>query len=192
VKATDLLRAATVLLHASLEDLLRSIAVFRIPESGEEILNKVPLMRAPPIGRPEKFLLGALRPYKHKKVDELIQDSVRAYYRSFVTFNNTSEIATLLESCQIDLTGVRKFFPILDEMIQRRHEIVHHADREHRHRIIRALDDPGNRGHHVAKSLSLKKVERWVRSTERFATKILDLMSNGEYSKQLRSSQQQL
>ncbi|KKK74352.1 hypothetical protein LCGC14_2884650, partial [marine sediment metagenome] len=145
-----------------------------------------------PIGRPEKFWLGALKPYKDKKVEELIQDSVRTYYQSFVTFNNTTDIAAVLENCEIDLTEVRKFYPVLDEMIQRRHKIVHHADREHRHQIIRDLDEAGNRGHHVAKSLSVKKVEQWVRYTERFVTKILDLMSDGEYGRQFNSSQQQL
>ena len=54
---TDVLRAATVMLHASLEDLLRSIAYWRLPLANAESLNKIPLANNAPA---TKFTLGQL------------------------------------------------------------------------------------------------------------------------------------
>ena len=66
--------ALPVLLHASLEDLLRRIARYRIPDGGEEALRQISLIgRAPR----EKFSLGELARFRGKTVDEVLSESVR-------------------------------------------------------------------------------------------------------------------
>ncbi|MCB9542517.1 MAG: hypothetical protein H6703_08725 [Myxococcales bacterium] len=59
----DLLRAAVVLLHAALEDLLRSIEERLLPEAGEAELNEIPIplvRRSQGHQRREKIQLGEL------------------------------------------------------------------------------------------------------------------------------------
>ena len=191
VHATDILRAATVLLHAALEDLLRGIACSRITKnSAPDILDKIPLLGTTQGGEPKKFWLGALAPHADKKVDELINESVRAYYRHSVTFNNRGDIIRLFQCCGLKANPIISELKILDEMIQRRHSIVHHGDRDPRHRYVRGYDDRNNRGFQVAKPLSVDKVERWAKTAERFARKSLEMMSGGEYSRAIKGFQQ--
>lgn len=59
---TDVLRAATVFLHASLEDLLRSLSYWKLPEAKKEIIDKIPLIGYQ--GNLKKFLLGELVVHK--------------------------------------------------------------------------------------------------------------------------------
>jgi hypothetical protein len=94
INAADVLRAAIVLLHASLEDLLRQIARHRIPLSDERTLNEIPLKGM--AGQAEKFSLGRLAAFRQTKVDDLISESVAAYCDFAVTFNNVRDISTVL------------------------------------------------------------------------------------------------
>lgn len=194
VHATDVLRAASVLLHAALEDMLRGIASFYVANNANpEILNRIPLVGYGENGRSEKFFLGALAAHKNKEVKELIKDSVKSYYYGFATFNNTKDIANVLQACGIAPSVVETFFPELDEMIQRRHDIVHHADREERRRLASADSGQGtNRGYQVARSLSVAKVEHWIRTTERFAHTLYDYISNGKYSGTTQQNQKKI
>jgi len=95
VHATDMLRSALVLLHASLEDVLRSVAAWKFPASGEAVLNDVPLVGLGEGGRPEKFHLGKLVPHRAKSVQALIDESVKAAINR-MSFNNTTDIASIL------------------------------------------------------------------------------------------------
>jgi hypothetical protein len=70
----DILRAAVVLLHATLEDFLRYIGALYLPEGNEETLNRISL--AGTHERPEKFFLGRLAQHRGKTVDALIVESV--------------------------------------------------------------------------------------------------------------------
>lgn len=74
VHATDILRAATVLLHASLEDVFRSLATWKFPSAGEEVLNGVPLVGLSEHGQPAKFFLGKLASHRAKTVQQLIDE----------------------------------------------------------------------------------------------------------------------
>ena len=41
---SDVLRAATVLLHASMEDVLRSLAYWKLPTAAPAVLDNIPLV----------------------------------------------------------------------------------------------------------------------------------------------------
>ncbi|MGH7436231.1 MAG: hypothetical protein ACRENE_11205, partial [Polyangiaceae bacterium] len=76
VATTDILRGAVVFLHASLEDLLRSILEWKLPSTVKpEHLEDVPLDGE----KLRKYTLGDVAKHRGKTVDELIDRSVRGY-----------------------------------------------------------------------------------------------------------------
>lgn len=157
---TDVLRAATVLLHASLEDCLRSLAYWKLPLASREVLDKIPLKSVAPA---LKHSLGALAAHRGQRVDDVIKDSVNEYLERS-NYNNTVEVAVLLESVGVDPGRVDAGFPTIDELMQRRHQIVHRADR----------DDAGGRGNHSVRSIGRWTVSNWTDAVETFCTAILD------------------
>ena len=159
---TDVLRSAVVLIHASLEDFLRSLARSYLPKARPEVMNAIPLKGGGRSGRPGKFSMGDLAEHRGKTVDELIEESIEAYLdRS--NYNNTSDIAALLANLDVDVEPVRQFFPELDRMIARRHQIVHRAD---------CTAETG-RGRHRARSLRVSEVERWINVVSNFHGSVL-------------------
>lgn len=158
----DILRATTVLAHSTLEDYLRSLLSWRLPMEGKEKINHIPLLGTSEIGRPAKFTLGELVSYKGKTVDEVINLSIHEYLGTLI-FNNTSDIASTMKSISLEVTDpIKTLFPVLNEMIQRRHNIVHRADR----------DVKMGRGYHKIKSISIQKVEHWKKSLDKLVFEI--------------------
>lgn len=159
IRASDVLRAATVLLHATLEQLLRDLAAEALPTASREALDRVPLVGIE--GRPEKFLLGALVEHRRKRVSELIRESVDAHL-SRVNYNSTEEVAALLRSVGIDPGRVNGRFRDLEALMQRRHHIVHQADR----------NPERGRGQHWAQSIGRHTVRRWIEAVEEFVAAV--------------------
>jgi hypothetical protein len=159
---TDVLRSAVVLLHASLEDFLRSLARLYLPAARPEIMNSIPLKGVGRSGRAERFYLGELAAHRGKTVDEVIDESIEAFLERS-NYNNAHEIAYLLESLDFDLDPCRTFFPELENMMERRHQIVHRAD---------CTSEIG-KGRHHARSLSITSVERWIDVVNNFHGSVL-------------------
>ncbi len=157
VNSTDLLRAATVLLHSALEDYLRGLARWKWPHAGQPVLDTVPLIGTSPTGRADKFLLGSLAPYRKKKVQRVIRDSVNSYLDRF-TISDTGDIAKVLESVNVKVQDVNGQFANLLELMRRRHHIVHQGDRNPRR----------GQGQHRAQSLGTWQVRAWIDSVEDF------------------------
>ncbi len=159
-----------VLLHASLEDLLRRVARDRIPDGGEEALRQIPLIGCAPR---EKFSLGELARLRGKTVEEVLMESVQHYYDSFVTFNSVADIEGVLRRSDIKQDRVKGLYPALAELIARRHEIVHRAD------VLGPRPTEGNVVDiaHRTQPLSVGKVRRWTSVARRFGHAILVEMS---------------
>ena len=155
VMSTDVLRAATVLLHATLEEFLRGISRWKLPKSGEEALDRIPLAG---LDSDAKFKLGKLSSHRGKSVDDLIAESVNLYLQRS-NYNNTSEISSLLTSIDIDCKKVEHLYPTISVFLDRRHQIVHRADR----------DENQGSGHHRATSIAVKTVNKWIVSVVQFA-----------------------
>jgi hypothetical protein len=168
VHAADVLRAAVVLLHASLEDFLRTLAAIHLPDASESVLDRIPLVGSES-GRPEKFWLGRLSRYREMTVKQLISASVSAYLNR-ETYNDTTEIAELLEALGVPLDEVKETFPALDQMMSRRHRIVHRADRI----------DVKKRGRRRIESLTLKSVEDWSVTVFQFVTRTVTHLGVGQ------------
>ena len=159
---TDVLRAAVVLLHASLEDFLRSLSRELFPLARQEVMDTIPLAGTGTAGRPEKVLLGQLRQHRGKSVDELIEQSIEAHLERS-NYNNSKEVAGLLDRLDLPVEPVRRFLSDLDKMMARRHQIVHRAD----------CTSQGGRGRHVARSLRVASVEKWINTVLNFHGVIL-------------------
>lgn len=156
VHTVDILRAATVFLHAALEEVFRNIALWKYPAAPEAVLNEIPLVGLSDHGRPEKFFLGKLAAHRDKTVQQVLNASVDEFVGYF-TVNNTTDISSFLRKVGVDLALVEGEFPTLTQFLRRRHHIVHQADRQ-----LRA-----GRGHHQAQGLNAETVVNWIASVRR-------------------------
>jgi hypothetical protein len=157
--AEDVLRSAVVLLHASLEDYLRTLAGAYLKFAPRSALNGIPLA-GHGRERPEKFLLGALADYRERSVLELIALSIEEHLER-KTYNNIEDIVALLQDLGCELDELRPYFRDLEEMIGRRHIIVHRADL--------ATDQLPRAGSELGKIEEID-VTRWAKAVQGFAS----------------------
>jgi hypothetical protein len=155
---TDVLRAATVLLHASMEDVLRSLAYWKLPLAPAAVLEHIPLVG----GSATKFSLGALAPHRAKSVAEVIKESVDVSLERS-NYNNANEVCALLTSIGLDVAPAQPFLPLLETTMKRRHQIVHRAD---------ANPNVG-RGNHRVLSIAPSTLDAWITNVEGFVTAVL-------------------
>jgi len=157
---TDVLRSTVVLLHASLEDFLRSLAYWKLPSAGKGTLDDIALIGLGP--NPKKFFLGELDAHRGKSVDQLIAESVNEHLERS-NYSNTQEVASLLQAIGINIAAVNGHFQTLDLAMARRHQIVHRADRD---------ETPG-RGNHNVRSINTAQVSLWIDAVEQFTHDVL-------------------
>lgn len=122
---SDVLRSAVVLLHASLEDLLRSIASAHLPRTDNEFIQKIPLAGLPRSG---KYTIGDLVQHRGKSVDQVLDESIDQWLDKH-SFNHTNDIRGMLTELGMPVDYFSATYETLDRMIERRHLIVHRADR---------------------------------------------------------------
>jgi hypothetical protein len=159
VQKADLLRAAVVFLHAAFEEYLRGLATLYYPNASEAALNDIPLAGLACRGRPEKFFLGKLIRHRSKSVEQVIRESV-AEYLAQSNFNDVSDVTSLLESLEVPITDrMRGTFPVLQQLMKRRHQIVHKADRV----------DGRSPGKQRATSISLRQIDDFVEAIQEFS-----------------------
>jgi len=156
----DILRAAVVLIHASLEDFLRTLASELLPAGDENSLKDIPLAGSGSFGRNEKFVLGQLAQHRGKTVDELLRQSV-ADNLGRSNYNNTKEIAQLLTKIGFKPEEHNDEFAASDQMLQRRHQIVHRADR------VDARPVP------VLQHIERPQVADWLTATYNFTARLI-------------------
>lgn len=156
---TDVLRAATVLLHASVEDVLRSLAYWKLPAATTQVLDQIPFAG----GTAMKITLGTLSAQRGKSVDDVIKESVDASLERS-NYNNVNEVCSLLQSINLNIAAVQPYLQKLEDAMKRRHQIVHRAD---------ANPNPG-RGNHQVASIAPATVNDWVANTEQFVQAVLN------------------
>lgn len=152
----DVLRTIVVMTHSTLEDFLRNILRWKLPESSSEILNKVTLTGKK--GR-SKIEFKDIVELKGNTVETIVQKSINEYL-NMVSFNNTNDIASHMSSINIETELLNNYFSNLDSMINRRHNIVHKADRTNDEDISRTR----------VKTITHNQVERWIRNVDDFVT----------------------
>ena len=165
VGETDLLGSAVVFLHATLEELLRAVASWKLPKASPEILNHIPLAGTSLHGRREKFYLGELTRFRGETVSGVIAQSVRQHLER-ATYNNTREIGALFRAIEFDQKAVEEYYADLQQLMARRHNIVHRAD------------ESGKKGsgYPHAKEINLNTVKRWADAVEGLGRGVLSRM----------------
>ncbi len=169
VQEAELLRTAVIFLHASLEDLLRNLAEWRLPAASTEVLSQIPFVGGD--GRRTTLTLGDLAAHRDRPVEYIISKSVIAYLNRS-SYNNPEDIAKLLG--QVGLTQKTKerlmssYAKPLRALMSRRHQIAHRLDR----------NDVSGRGHHMALSIGKATIERWSSIVRRFGNELLAEVRN--------------
>lgn len=155
---TDVLRAATVLLHASVEDVLRSLAYWKLPNAGAHVLDQIPFAG----GTAVKVTLGTLAAQQGKSIADVIKESVDASLERS-NYNNSGEVCSLLQSIGLNTAPAQPYLPKLEEAMKRRHQIVHRAD----------ANPNAGRGNHRVSSIAPGSIDDWIANTEQFVQAVL-------------------
>lgn len=160
VSTSDLLRAAVVFLHATLEDLVRSILGWKLPGAAAEFLDDVPLVGH---SRRSKFTLGDLAAHRGKTVEEVIHSSVAGHLLES-NFNHPGELAAALALVGVSEQVLEPYRDRLGPMMRRRHWIVHRADR----------NEMTGLGHHRARSIDKSAAKSWLETVRAFGEAVLE------------------
>jgi hypothetical protein len=124
----DVLRAAVVLMHSTLEEIVRNLYVSLLPSGSVDSLNAIPFVAYGPSNRARQILLGDLQQFQGQFVENIIRDSVDAFVDT-MNLNNTVQLCSCLKMVDISPATLRSTFPQLDGLMKRRHQIVHQMDR---------------------------------------------------------------
>jgi hypothetical protein len=165
VEQADILRAATILLHAALEDLLRSVEELRLPTASKEAFDGFKLVPASGVAKDakERFTLVELAEYRGQSIDEVIGKSIDLHLEKS-NYNNIGEVKSVLKRTAIDSSFLTQpAAASLEAMMKRRHLIAHRADR----------NPMSGRGHHAAKSIGIQLVESWTAVVDAFGKSVL-------------------
>ncbi len=162
---SDMIRAGVLLMHASLEDLIRSLAEIGLPIAQAAVLRAIPLMDTGDESK-LKFDLGDLVGHRDKTVDDLIRKSVVAHL-SRTTYNNVEQLARALNQLGLPLRLLAPHGANLAALMSRRHHIAHRADR-------------GERGEGLLRTIDLSTVSTWVHSVEEFGNSLLQAFVPGQ------------
>jgi hypothetical protein len=157
----DILRLSVVFVHSTLEEFLRRLAVELLPKADEKVLNSIPLITES--GRAEKFSLGSLAKLKGKTIDEVITNSVESYYERS-NFNNTVEISALFRDLGIDVSKVKHHFSEINNLMNRRHLIVHRADK------VKQLKESSD----ALVTIKSEEVVKWLRVVTEFCADVIE------------------
>ena len=158
--------AAVVFLHATLEDLLRSVLEWRLPVADAASLREVPLTGKKPRST---ITLDELAAFRGLSVQDVIQRSVVDHLdRS--NFNDPGEVDSVLEKVGLQKGMLNPHRDLLGPMMKRRHWIVHRADRD----VARGP------GHHAALPLGRPEVDAWSGSLRQFGEAVLNALPNDE------------
>ena len=98
IHPTDLLRASVVFLHATLEDVVRSVLEWRLPEAAPEALEEISLLGC---ARRTRFSLADLARHRDKSVVEVLSRSVESSLAES-SFNHPGELERALGKIGVD------------------------------------------------------------------------------------------
>jgi len=161
----DILRAAVVLLHATMEDVLRTLEEVALELSSPATLRSFGIE----YGRRklEKLALWELaEKYGGLSVVEVVQQATVAYLEG-QTYNNGDELAGVLGRLKIVPKPLMdRFAADLQAMMRRRHRIVHRTDLAN----SGAEDSLSS----LTQSLDTNEVLSWAVAVDQFLNAVLD------------------
>ena len=156
----DVLRAGVVLLHATLEDLLRSLEEWKLPEAPSESLRPISFARS---SKPkDKFDLGDLAEFPRPDRG-LGHRPIRQAYLKRSSYNQLGVIVAILQRIGRSYDVPARQKAELAAMMNRRHQIAHRADRISHSETERQ----------IANQISASDVNNWIAVVEGLGTEIL-------------------
>ena len=156
VEDTDVLRGALVLLHAGMGGLPPILDGLEDQYLQRGYAKHLRLPRTTPSARQPKSLLASWQRIVASQLTISISYAVKSHLEEYQSFNNLGEVTKALKQCGISANAVEaNNFGKLTEMIARRHNIVHKADRN---------DVAVGQGNHKTKSLRKSTIEAYVGS----------------------------
>lgn len=124
----DVLRSIVIFIHASIEDYIRNIVLRYYIHAPSEAWDKFHLP-----DKAGKVSFREIAMHRGKSINDYLLECVKAQMEQ-QSFNDMTEISKWL--LRIGLTIDKNWAPLfgtLDEMIERRHQIVHRADLDDKH-----------------------------------------------------------
>lgn len=157
----DVLRAAVVLLHACLEDVLRE-SLGRLLRAAKPMGLKGISFREEVEGKPLAAMpLHMLAIHRGQTVDAIVDEAIRAHLNRR-TFSGVPQVVDALDTLGVDRTRYKGHVKALGTVIARRHQIVHHADRK---------ESAGDHG--KPRSLDETDVKAWVEAVSAIGEAVL-------------------
>lgn len=172
VGAVDVLRSAVIFLHASVEELLRSVERIRLPKGpteGLRFLRFAPRVVTLQDESKEKLTLAELAEFRGHTVDDVLANSIERHLERS-NYNTVDEVAAALVRVGFNVAILGSTGARLASMIKRRHWIAHRADR----------NAASGSGHHAAQSLSRKTVEVWLEAVSEFGENVIGQLEGSE------------
>lgn len=154
----DILRAAVVLLHAALEELLRSSVALLLPGAAPRAFEKMLFVPWSGEARGEKLDLPQLAEYRGQTVDAVLSRAIE-FHLEHSNYNNTTEVIGTLERLGLAAKPPSEILGHIGAMMKRRHWIVHRADTLH--------------GGHSAQPMEKQDIVRWTDCVAQFGTHVL-------------------
>jgi hypothetical protein len=127
---TDILRAAVILLHATLEDLLRSLEELQLQRPPRPALAPMMFPRESPErrGEPKITLADLFSRFRGQSVNDVVMSSVHEHL-THRTYNNVGDVKAALRDLKVRTDALPgRVEHDLAEMMKRRHQIAHQAD----------------------------------------------------------------
>ena len=144
----DVLRVALILLHASMEEFFRSLLKLKLHNRGAAGIGKLLIKN----NNACKFSINEVYGLDDIKSKALVESKILHFLKELYRVGNHGKVKDSLKSLGIKPTKVNQYeYNELAEMIERRHNIVHNADKK----------DLDGEGQHNVKSLGLDTVKKY-------------------------------
>jgi hypothetical protein len=164
----DILRAAVMFLHATLEDTLRELLKWRLPDADAGRLASIHF-RIPDPGKikPKKSQSIDLKTltelHKDKTVADVIKETIEAHLDEH-TFSDRQAVSTALENLSLTPKDFAGDLNAYESAFERRHLIVHQTDR-----IPREGGKVGKPG-----DIDEAEVRAWANAVDNFVNSVID------------------
>jgi hypothetical protein len=164
--ASDILRSAVVLLHATLEDVIRGLLKWKKMRSNSKALSDITFYLDEK--ETKSITLAQLAAvddddFEDMTVRTLIKETIRRHYDR-ETFNNRRQLNHALESLGIVPKKYAAELNVIEPMTKRRHLIVHQGDR----------GEPADGKHGRLTDIDAKDVKAWLVATQGFLSGLID------------------
>lgn len=160
----DVVRAAVVFLHATLEDLLRSSEELRFPVAPASAFERVRWVlpsrkNDEKLEAKERLSLAEFAAFRGQTVDEVLLRMFQKHHEQS-NYNNQNDVVGALQRMGLELDSFQEYLPDLQAMMKRRHEIAHRADVNRKYP-------------HLTNRVIVEVVERWLHAVQTFGSRLL-------------------